>query len=45
MRITNIERVTLDTPMPVYDVVNATPYHNFLIKCNRSGYYIVSHNC
>ena len=41
MRITNIERVT----MPVYDVVNATPYHNFLIKCNRSGYYIVSHNC
>jgi|GEM_PF-5231610 len=44
MRITNIRKITYDNPVPVYDVVNATPYNNFLIY-NREGGYIVSHNC
>lgn len=44
MRITNIKKVILDNPIPVYDVVNATPYNNFLIS-NKNGGYIVSHNC
>lgn len=42
-RIKSISKVTYDNPIKVYDVINATPYNNFLIKTN-SG-YIVSHNC
>lgn len=45
MRIAKIESIHLDTPVPVYDVVNATPYHNFLIKTRSSKRYIISHNC
>ena len=33
----------MDNPIPVYDVVNATPYNNFLIKLGNK--FIVSHNC
>lgn len=29
--------------IPVYDVIDAKPYHNFLIACNDA--YVVSHNC
>lgn len=43
MKITNIKIVKLDNPVPVYDVVNATPYNNFLIKLGDKS--IVSHNC
>lgn len=43
MRIKSITTLTYDTPIPVYDVINADPYNNFLIKTNTSC--IVSHNC
>lgn len=43
MRITKIEKITYDTPKQFYDVVNAYPYNNFLIKTDTS--YIGSHNC
>ena len=43
MQIKSIKKVTLDTPKQFYDVIEANPYNNFLLKTN-SG-YIVSHNC
>lgn len=43
MKIKRIHEIKLDKPVPVYDVLNSEPYHNFLIKTN-SG-YVVSHNC
>ena len=43
MQIKCIKKVTLDTPKQFYDVIEANPYNNFLLKTN-SG-YIVSHNC
>ena len=42
MKIKSINKVTYETPVPVYDVINAYPYNNFFIKSNSS--YIVSHN-
>lgn len=43
MRVKSLRRVKLERPELVYDVVGASPYHNFLIK---SGYtYIPVHNC
>lgn len=43
MKITSIKKVILDSPKQYYDVIEANPYNNFLIKANDS--YIVSHNC
>lgn len=43
LKISQIRKVQYDKPIPVYDVVGAEPYNNFLIKANRS--YLVSHNC
>lgn len=43
MRIKHISHHTLDSPRQFYDVINANPYNNFLIKTN--GSCIVSHNC
>ena len=43
MRIKSIKKVTLSEPKQFYDVMEAAPYHNFIIKTN-SG-YVVSHNC
>ena len=43
MKIKNIRKIQLKTPVPVYDVVNVNPNHNFLIA-SRNG-SIVSHNC
>ena len=43
MKIKSIKKVILDEPKDYYDVVEATPYHNFLIKTKDQ--YIVSHNC
>ena len=43
MKINRIEKIKYDNPIPVYDVVLATPNNNFLIKTNTN--YIVSHNC
>ena len=44
MKIKKVNNVKLDAPIPVYDVVNANPYNNFLIHTD-SGKKIVSHNC
>lgn len=43
MKIKSIKKVKLSEPKQYYDVIEANPYNNFLIKTN-SG-YIVSHNC
>ena len=43
MRIKSISHTKLDAPVKVYDVINAAPYHNFLINTETSA--IVSHNC
>jgi hypothetical protein len=43
MKIVSVRKVTLAEPKQYYDVIEAAPYNNFLIKTNDS--YIVSHNC
>lgn len=43
MKIKSIKKISLDTPKQYYDVINANPYNNFLIKTNTG--YIGSHNC
>lgn len=43
MHITSVERIKLSEPIPVYDVINANPYNNFLVKIGNR--FIVSHNC
>lgn len=43
MKITKIEKIHYDTPIPVYDVVNAGELHNFVIHTEGSD--LVSHNC
>lgn len=43
MRIKSIKKISLNEPKQYYDVVNAFPYNNFLIK-TESG-YVGSHNC
>lgn len=43
MKIKSIKKVILHEPKQFYDVIEANPYNNFLIKTD--GGYIVSHNC
>lgn len=43
VRIFDIERTILDEPKAFYDVLNANPYNNFLIKTDTG--YVCSHNC
>lgn len=43
MKIKNIKINHLETAKEYYDVINANPYNNFLIKTNET--YICSHNC
>lgn len=43
MKIKSIKIAHLEEPKQYYDVINANPYNNFLVKTN-SG-YICSHNC
>lgn len=43
MKIKSIKKIILEHPKQYYDVINANPYNNFLIKTNTS--YIGSHNC
>lgn len=43
MRIKSVKKIILDAPKQYYDVIEAQPYNNFLLKTN-SG-YTVSHNC
>lgn len=43
MQIKSICRKHSDEAIQFYDVVNAFPHNNFLIKTNKGA--IVSHNC
>ena len=43
MKIKSIKKVILEESKQYYDVVNAYPYNNFLVKTNES--FICSHNC
>lgn len=43
MKIKSIKKIIYDKPKQFYDVIEAQPFHNFLIKTNTG--YICSHNC
>lgn len=43
MKVSKIEKIHYDNPIPVYDVINAGELHNFVIHTENSD--IVSHNC
>lgn len=43
IKIDNIEVVTYDEPIKVYDVIDVKPYHNFIVKTNSTS--VISHNC
>ena len=43
IKIKSINRIKLESTIPMYDVINSNPYHNFLVKADSK--YIVSHNC
>lgn len=43
MKIKSIKRIILDAPKQYYDVINANPHNNFLVKTNTTR--ICSHNC
>ena len=43
MKIKNIKKIVLSELKQYYDVIEAAPYNNFLIKTNTG--YVVSHNC
>lgn len=43
MRIQKIEKISYAEPIPVYDVIDAKPLHNFIIAGSSCG--VVSHNC
>lgn len=42
--IKKVQIKELSEPLPVYDVINAYPYNNFIIVTDN-GKHIVSHNC
>lgn len=42
MKVKSVEHVHHSEPVPVYDVIDVKPYHNFIIKSNSC---MVSHNC
>ena len=41
MKINNIKHVHSDSPIKFYDVVNAYPYNNFLVK-TKTGYNLAT---
>ena len=43
MKVIGKQLLKLDKPVKVYDVINAAPNHNFLLKSNTG--HIISHNC
>ena len=43
MKITNIENIHYEKPIPVYDVIKARPNHNFILACKDE--VVVVHNC
>lgn len=45
MKISSIAKIKLSNPVDVYDMIDVTPNHNFLIKTQSKGQYVISHNC
>lgn len=43
MKIKSIQKIKYDEPIPVYDVIDVQPNHNFAIVDN--GTVMISHNC
>jgi len=43
MKIQSIHKNIYEYNVPMYDVINANPYNNFLVK--SSNKFVVSHNC
>ena len=43
MKISKIEHIHYEEPIPVYDVVNAGDLHNFVVHTDNSN--VVAHNC
>lgn len=43
--VSSVDSRSFDVPVPVYDVVNVEPHHNFLIYDSTSKSYVISHNC
>lgn len=42
-RVMSINKIHYDTPVPVYDVIDSKPYHNFIIQTYNG--FLISHNC
>ena len=45
MKVISKRVINYESPEQVYDVVSATPNHNFLISDDNEKSFIVSHNC
>lgn len=43
MKVTKVEKIQYSKPIPVYDVIDAKPHHNFVMVGNSSQ--LISHNC
>lgn len=43
MKISKIEHIHYESPIDVYDVVDARPNHNFCIRVGQRR--VISHNC
>lgn len=43
IKIKTINKIILTNPKQYYDIIDSTPYHNFVIATNTGG--VVSHNC
>lgn len=43
MKVTKVERIQYSNPIPVYDVIDVQPNHNFILVGNDCQ--LVSHNC
>lgn len=42
MKVAKVERISCSDPIPVYDVVDVQPHHNFIVHSNSD---MVVHNC
>lgn len=45
LSVSMVEKYKCAMPVPVYDVVNVEPYHNFFVCDRSSDSFVVSHNC
>lgn len=43
--VSSVKNNNYIVPIPVYDVINVEPHHNFVICDRATGSYVISHNC